>query len=111
MDGFEEQLLNDLQLKIIVGNRQPKDNGKEKKKIDGFVLSSNLGFPENNSTDIFHPNSNPRTVQISEKIFDHNPICLKIGEAKYRPFWSDSYSHNTQKVEVHEPMETSSHQV
>ena len=78
MDGFEEQLLNDLQLKIIVGNRQPKDNGKEKKKIDGFVLSSNLGFPENNSTDIFHPNSNPRTVQISEKIFDHNPICLKV---------------------------------
>ena len=80
LDGFGEQRsLDQLQLKIIAGNRQQIPNARiVRRNIDGFVLSATLGVPENNDNDIFHPTRNPRTVMIDTSIFDHNPICLKV---------------------------------
>ena len=92
LDRFGEQRrLDQLQLKIIAGNRQQIPNARiVRRNIDGFVLSATLGVPENNDNDIFHPTRNPRTVMIDTSIFDHNPICLEVCEdwiVAFRDFW------------------------
>ena len=50
--------MNDLQLKIFVGNRE------KKKKIDAFITSSN----------VILSNASVETFDVDSDVLDHNPI-------------------------------------
>jgi hypothetical protein len=62
-DGFgkkNQTLLEDLQLKIVVGDRD------KKQKIDCFILSENLSVKK------------VETVDVDNDVLDHNPIGLQV---------------------------------
>jgi hypothetical protein len=62
-DGFGKKnktLLEDLQLKIVVGDRD------RKQKIDCFILSDNLSVKK------------VETVDVDNNVLDHNPIGLQV---------------------------------